>query len=487
MAKTQTFRAVRLFGAVALTVGTAACTTVGPDYAGAPNAAPQAVSRDAFLRGGAAVPNTPAARWWEQMHDPMLTQLIDDALENSPNVAVANAKIRQARAGLAANKTANIPTIGVSGSAPYLNIPGNLIDPDSTSDRTDIQRYSLGFDASWELDLFGGTRRQIESASAKAEAAEAGLADAQVSLSAEVARAYIGLRARQAALTALEQQSEIDARLVTLAEQRFQRGTAPEQPLNQARSSAAQTGGQIASTRAEIIVLTDQIALLTGREPGTLDQQLGWVSPIPMPPAQVAVGDPATMLRNRPDIRIAERQLAAANADVGASIAEKFPKVSFMGLLGLGGGSVSDMLDPSELIGLVLPRISWNLFDGGRADAKVEASRGAYAEAEAQYRATVLSALNDAENALTRFGGDRITFGKALDAQVQGARTVVLQRQRADAGTIGDSDALTAERQQIQLALAVIDAQAELSSDYVAVQKALGLGWNISSAEIPVS
>ena len=232
---------------------------------------------------------------------------------------------------------------------------------------------------------------------------------------------------------------------------------------------------------------TDQIALLTGLEPGALDQQLGWVSPIPMPPAQVAGGDPATMLRNRPDIRIAERQLAAANADVGASIAEKFPKVSFMGLLGLGGGSVSDMLDPSELIGLVLPRISWNLFDGGRADAKVEASRGAYAEAEAQYRATVLSALNDAENALTRFGGDRITFGKALDAQVQGARTVVLQRQRADAGTIGDSDALTAERQQIQLALAVIDAQAELSSDYVAVQKALGLGWDIGSAEMPVS
>ena len=484
MANTSTFRLAYILGPVALLAGTSACTTVGPDYAGAPDAAPQAAARDAFLRGGAATPNAPMARWWEQLNDPLLTRLIDDALANSPNVAIANAKIRQARAGLAANKTANIPTVGVSASSPYLNYPGNLLDAAATSDRTDIQRFSLGFDASWELDLFGGARRQIESASAKAEAAEAGLADAQVSLSAEVARAYIGLRARQAALAALEQQKAIDARLVTLAEQRYRLGTAAEQPLNQARSLAAQTGGQIASTRAEIIVLTDQIALLSGREPGALDADLGMVVSIPMPPAQVAVGDPALMLRNRPDIRIAERQLAAANADIGATIAEKFPRISFMGLLGLGGGSVGDMLDPSELIGLVLPRISWNLFDGGRADAKVDASEGAYAEAEAQYRATVLGALNDAENALTRFGGDRIAFGKTLDAQAQGARVVVLQRQRADAGTIGDSDALTAERQQIQLALAVIDAQAELSSDYVAVQKALGLGWNTTSVEV---
>ena len=464
--------------AAALLASVSACTTVGPDYVGAPETASSATSRGAFLRAGQAIPDVPTARWWEQLDDAELTRLIDDALASSPNITIANAKIAQARAGLAANKTANIPTVSTSGSAPYINVPATLLNPDSTKDRTDMQRFSVGFDASWELDLFGGTRRQIESASAKAEAAEAGLADAQVSLSAEVARAYTGLRTRQAILGALEQQRKIDTNLAGLAQQRFSRGTAPQQPLNQARAQLAQTEGQIASTTAEVTVLIDQLALLTGREPGALDGALRDVRAIPVPPVSVAVGDPARLLRNRPDIRIAERQLVAANADIGANMAEKFPKISFMGLLGLGGGSIGDMLDPSEMIGLVLPRISWTLFDGGRTDAKIDASKGAYAEAEARYRAAVLNALTDAENSLTRFGSDRIELGKALDAEAQAEKVVHLQQQRARAGTIGQSDALNAQRQHLQLRMAAINAQAELTSDYIAVQKALGLGWS---------
>lgn len=485
MTQTYKARSAKMLFAAALLASVSACTTVGPNYAGAPETASSAATRGAFLRAGQAVPDAPVARWWETLNDAQLTRLIDDAVANSPNIAIANAKIAQARAGLAANKTANVPTVNTSGSAPYINVPGDLLNPDSTKDRTDIQRFSLGFDASWELDLFGGTSRKIESASAKAEAAEAGLADAQVSLSAEVARAYTGLRARQAALATLEQQRSVDARLITLAEQRLQRGTAPEQPLNQARGQLAQTEGQMASTAAEIIVLKDQLALLTGREPGALDAELTAVQPIPTPPAQVAVGDPALLLRNRPDIRIAERQLVAANADVGANIAEKFPKVSFMGLLGLGGGSIGDMLNPSEMIGLLLPRISWNLFDGGRVNAQIDASKGAYAESEARYRQTVLAALTDAENSLTRFGSDRIELGKALDAEAQASRVVRLQEQRAKGGTASQSDALTAERQRLQLAMAAISARAELTSDYIAVQKALGLGWGEGVAKTP--
>ena len=485
MTRFVTLKSGRALMAVALLASASACTTVGPNYGGAPGVAESAATRGQFLRGGAASTEAPVARWWETLGDAELTRLIDNALANSPNVAIANAKIAQARAGLAANRTANVPTAGTSVTAPYINIPGNLLNPQASNDRTDIQRYSLGFDASWELDLFGGTKRKIESASAKAEAAEAGLADAQVSLSAEVARAYTGLRARQAALGLLEQQRGLDTQLVSLAGQRLRQGTAPEQPLDQMRAQLAQTEGQIASTRAEITVLIDQLALLTGREPGALDAALTPVRPIPTPPAEVRIGDPALLLRNRPDIRIAERQLAAANADVGATIAEKFPKVSFMGMLGMGGGSPVDMLNPSELIGLVLPRISWTLFDGGRTKAKIEASKGAYAEAEARYQASVLSALTDAENALTHFGSDRIELGKALEAEAQARRVVRLQDQRAKAGTTSRSDALSAERQRLQLAMAATNARAELTSDYIAVQKALGIGWTPSADVAP--
>ncbi len=476
----SSYPSLRSVAAILLLASVSACTTVGPDYQGPPQTASSAEARGAFLRAGHAVPDAPMARWWEQLNDPLLTRLVDDAITGSPNIAIANAKIAQARAGLAANKTANVPTIGTSVSAPHLNMPNNpfLQQQGQSDERLDVQQYSLGFDASWEIDLFGGTRRKVESASAKAQAAEAGLADAQVSLSAEVARAYVGIRARQAILAEFEAQKRVDSQLVSLASQRLTRGTAPEQPLNQVRGQAAQTDGQIASTTAEITVLKDQLALLTGREPGALDADLAASAPIPLPPAQVAIGDPARLLRNRPDIRIAERQMVAANADVGATIAEKFPKISFLGMLGMGGTSVGDMLNPGNLLGLVLPRISWNLFDGGRTEAKIDASKGAYAEAEANYRAKVLSALTDAENALTRFGSDRVELAKALETEAQAARATELQRQRARAGTIGTSDALTAERQRIQAGMAAINARAELTSDYIAVQKALGLGWD---------
>lgn len=471
-------RSAALLAAMLASAALAGCTTVGPNYAGAPAAAPVAAARPGFLRADAQTTTTaaPAARWWEALGDPVLDDLVTRALADSPNIAAANARIAQARAGLAANRTAAIPTISASGAVPYVNVPADLFGGDKGG-RTDSTIYNVGFDASWELDLFGGTRRKIEAASARAEAAEAGAADARVTLSAEIARAYTGLRARQALLAVQDEQAAIDASLVDLASQRFARGTAPEQPLAQARAQQAQTDGDRAKSRAEIAVLVDQLAVLTGQEPGALDVQLAAPAPVPAVPASVAVGDPATLLRNRPDIRMAERQLAAANADVGAQIAAGLPKISFMGLIGLGGTSIGDVVDPGKIIGLALPQLRWSLFDGGRNKAQVNTKRAAFDEAQAKYRNTVLTALQDAETALTRFGSQRQVYGKALEAQTQARRAETLQGQRADAGTIARADALTARRQRLQAAQAAISAQAELTTDFIAVEKALGLGW----------
>jgi outer membrane protein TolC len=146
--------------------------------------------------------------------------------------------------------------------------------------------------------------------------------------------------------------------------------------------------------------------------------------------------------------------------------------------LGIGGSHIGDIFDPSSIIGLALPQIKWSLFDGGRTAAQIRSVKGSYAEAEAKYRGAVLGALQDAEGALTRFGGQRISLGKALEGEAQAARAVVLQQQRAKAGTAGRSDALTAERQRLQLAMSAAGAQVELTSGFVAVEKALGLGWN---------
>ncbi|MEO0032613.1 MAG: hypothetical protein RIS94_2371 [Pseudomonadota bacterium] len=462
-----------------------ACTTVGPNYRGAPQAAPVSATRGAFLRGDAATPTTApsTAAWWTALGDPVLDGLIDRAMAVSPDVAIANARIAQARAGLAANRTGLLPSFNVSGAVPYFNVPGGLFSSNGQSGGRDaVTVYNVGFDSSWEIDLFGGTRRKIEAASARADAAEAGLADARVTLSAEIARAYVSLRARQAAADVLTRQVVIDRDLVGLAQQRLTGGTAPEQPLDQARATLAQSEADLASTRADATVLADQLAVLTGQEPGALDSLLAQPGAVPLPPASVAVGDPALLLRSRPDIRNAERQLAAANADIGVQIANRFPKISFLGLLGLGGQNIGDIFDPSKIIGLAVPQIKWSLFDGGRTEAQIRNARGAYAESEARYRQTVLAALQDAEGSLTRFGAARIGYAKAAEAQGESVRAAALQSQRARAGTISRADALAAERQTLQARLGATTAQANLTTGFIAVEKALGLGWQASEA-----
>lgn len=458
------------------------CATVGPDYAGAPDVAPQAAARATFVRGGETTDaSAPAARWWESLGDPVLDRLIEQALADSPDIAAANARVAQARGSLAASRTAALPSLNTSFVAPYINVPGNFLGSDdegnSAGGRDEINAYNLGFDASWEIDLFGGTRRKIESASARAAAAEAGAADARVTLSAEIARAYTGLRARQAMIALQERQAMIDREQVVLARQRFTAGTLPQQPANAAEAQAFASEAEVARSRAELAIMMDQIAVLAGKEPGALDGLLGTPAAVPLPPAQVAVGDPATLLRSRPDIRRAERQLAAANADVGARIADKFPKISFLGLLGLGGQDIGDVFEPGNIVGIALPRISWTLFDGGRAGRQVDVARGAYAEAEANYRGTVLRALQDAEAALARFGAQRIALGKAMDAEARARHNAGLQQQRLQAGMIGRPDRLDAERQALQRAMTTASAQAELTADFIAVEKALGLGW----------
>jgi len=451
------------------------CTTVGPNYAGASDAAPQAKARSAFLRAPDALAEAPSARWWEGLNDPVLNQLVDDALGNSPALAAANARVAQSRASLAASKTAALPTLNTSFSAPYINVPGNLVG--DGGGRDEINVYNVGFDAAWEIDLFGGQRRKVEAATARAEASEASVADARVTLSAEIVRAYVGLRARQAMQALQSRQVVIDHALTQLANERLKAGTASAQPVNAAEAQAFTSEADLAKTGAEIAVLMDQIAVLTGKEPGALDSTLIKPAAVPLPPATVSVGDPALLLRSRPDIRAAERKLAAANADVGVQVASKFPKISFMGILGLGGQNIGDVFDPSNLVGLALPRLNWSIFDGGRADRQVAVAKGAYAEAEANYQQTVLAALQDAEGSLARFGAQRIAFARTVDAEQRGIRNLALQQQRRSAGTAGHSDTLNAERQALQGSMAVASSRADLTTAFVAIEKALGLGW----------
>lgn len=432
---------------------------------------PQAAASAGFLRAGGADAAAPDARWWEDMGDAQLTALIDRGLADAPSVAAAEARLRQARAGLAAARAGLLPAISGSAMYAYADLPNNAIG--GTAGNIDF--FNLGFDAQWEADLWGGKQRAVQASRAQAGEAAARLADTRVMLSAEIARAYAGLRAREASLALLGQRHAAQGELAAIARKRLNGGSGTGQELAGALQAVAHTEGEQAIMAAEVAALRDTLAELTGQQPGAMDDH--GPGSIPLPPAQARIGDPAAMLARRPDILAAEARLAAATARIGEAQARRLPAISLMGLVGLGGTSVGDIFDTSQLSVLALPRLTWNFLDFGRAAAGVRGAKAGQEAALADYRASVLAALRDAESALSRFGAARIAFARASQGAVHAAETARLEGLRGQAGAAAPAEVLQARGRAIEARLGEVNARANLTLSYVALAKALGLGW----------
>jgi multidrug efflux system outer membrane protein len=345
-----------------------ACAVVGSDYTGAPPGATDAAQAPHFARDATAtVPSAPAtANWWRGLDDATLDGLIEQALRSSPTLQAAEARLRAARASLRQQEANRRP----SGSASALGV-GAWQAP-GTDESTSIRLYSLGFDATWELDLFGGTRRAVESASAQAQAVQADLADAQVSLTAEVAQTYVALRSQQKRLALLRDTTTLDAQGLVLMQQRRDRGVSTADDLEQRMAQGEATQASVAEVSAQISASLDRLALLTGQASGALDAALGTLSPrLPSLPQDVRIGDPAAMLKRRPDIRAAERRLAARNAQIGQQTANYFPKISLLGDIGFAGTQLGKLLNGDSLALIAVPYLSWNVLDFGRTAAAV--------------------------------------------------------------------------------------------------------------------
>lgn len=465
----------------------AACT-VGPDYKDATSAGAVAPP-ERFVRAPADAETgnqaLDVAAWWKAMGDPALDRLEEQALAANPNVAVAQARLRQARASLRSERASATPSVNASAIALHAKVPGvDLGSSDSESGSDDsgsgsqsLNFYNLGFDASWEVDLWGGKRRGVEAARAQLDAAQANVADAQVSLTAEVAQAYVNLRERQQRIALVDQDVQAQRETLELTRQRRAAGTASQLDLEQQNDKLEQSEAARLPIVAERDAYLDALAVLTGQAPGALDPVLAVSASVPLPPASVPLSDPAAMVRRRPDVRAAERKYAAATAQIGVAEAARFPSLSFMGLIGIGGTHVDDVVDPDNLAAIALPRLSWNFLDFGRTASQVEKSRGAQDEAAAQYRGAVLKALQDTEDALARYGASRLTAASAARSLATAQRSTALMRQRFAAGTGSRIQLLDAERQSLSAAQAVSQANGAMTDNFVALQKALGLGW----------
>jgi NodT family efflux transporter outer membrane factor (OMF) lipoprotein len=447
--------------------------TLGPDYRGAPSVAPNARRATAFDRAPQDVTSTaPAlAAWWKSLHDPELDHLIETGLTNSPDIRAAQARLRQSRAGLREQQDNELPKTSASAAYLHAHLPSSSFGIGS------IGVYDIGFDATWEVDLFGGTRRAIEAASAEASAVDADLADTHVQLSAEIAQAYVGLRDQQQRIALVRESAELEEQILTLTQQRRAQGVASDLDVERVRTQVENTRGTLIPLDAQITESLDQLATLTGREPGALDGELSGAAPLPTLPEKVAVGDPAALLRQRPDIRAAEWRLVSSNAQIGEHEADWFPKLTLIGDLGFTATDPGHLLRENSFTWIGAPLLQWNGLDFGRTKARVDQAKAGFDEAAAKYESTVLGALRDANDALSRYGHQRENVVSLRNVEESATRAATLTRQRYRAGTSSALDWLDAERTRFSAQQNRIAGDADLIKDYVALQKSLGLGW----------
>ena len=465
---------------------------VGPDYSGPPSLG-HATPRSTFVRGAMSIEandlEPKLAKWWVGLKDPVLDELERRALASNTSIDIAQARLRQVRSSVRMERANRFPTAGAQGTGIFADLPG--IDLQSNNESisapasaasiqdqdTSLRFYNLGLSANWEIDLAGGQVRKIEAANALAAAAVYNVADAQIQLTAEVAQAYTNLRDWQQRLAAHRRRVELQEEQLQLTRQRFQQETVSNLTVSQANRSVQLTKSDLAAADAEVETYLNALSVLVGEAPGSLDRFLAPPSDIPLPPQNVVIGDPASLLRRRPDIRAAERNLAAATARIGVAAAARFPKIKFMGVLGIGGTSVGDLVDLGNISNIAVPQLQWGLLDFGRTSAAISQARAGRDEAEAQYRQVVLSAFQDAENSLARFAQQRRNVAALADIKRSADESAELMRQRYQRQVISKGDNLEARCQQLLAEANLRSAVAALTGTYVAIQKSLGLGW----------
>jgi multidrug efflux system outer membrane protein len=412
------------------------------------------------------------AQFWKQFNDDTLNKLVDDSLSANHDLRIAVDRLAEARAARHQSLYDLGPTVTAAGGHTNQKVPGIESGFPFTA-----SYYDVGFDATWELDLFGRVRREVEASSAQLQGAEAGLRDAQVSVIAEVARVYYELRGQQEQLAVARRNIDNEQASFNLTDARLKAGRGTELDTSRAKAQLSTTLSTIDPLEAAVARSIHRLSVLTGREPNALTDTLAPQKELPPLPKTLAVGDPGVMLRQRPDIRIAERNLAASNAEVGVAVGDYFPKVTFTGAFGYAAPTLNDLGTGASKAYSIGPGISWAAFDLGRVHARVAGAKARKATSVAQYEQTVLKALEETENALVTHARTRDQLVHAADAAEESAAAAKLARVRYEGGVVDFLEVLDAERTQLEAEDRLAQSRAQAVTSLVAVYKALGGAW----------
>ena len=437
------------------------------------------------MAGGETPSSGSVAFWWTNFNDPELDSLIQNAVRSNLDLRMATARVREARAQYRVVAADLWPTLDTSASyerqLQSMNQPllGSIPLPANIPFENNV--YQAGFDAAWEIDVFGGTRRATEAAKAEVAATEFGRRDTLVTLLSEVARNYVQARGDQRQLTIARENIRAQEDNLAITQDRFNHGLTSDLDVQQAATL-------LATTRAEVPTLEDslqesihRLGVLLGQNPGALLVELSTVAPIPAAPPEVPAGLPSELILRRPDVQQAERQLAAATAQIGVARADLFPKFSLTGAFGYQSVSAGDWFAGASKMWSLGPTVQWKIFQGGRIRANIRVQNERQEEALVNYERTMLTSFEDVENALVGYAKEQVRRSSLEDAVKSSRESLRLAQQLYSNGLTNFINVLDAERSLYQAEDQLVQSERTVILNLIKLYKALGGGWNLAA------
>lgn len=446
---------------------------VGPDYLQPPTVA----AAQAWVEPASS--KQVDSHWWRKLGDPMLDRLVDTAAVDNLDLKQAQSRLSEARANRDSVLEASLPRVNVNGSATAnrVSAEGEFPVDSIPGFKRQFSLIDEGFDASWELDLWGRQSRQLEAADARSDAAIEARRNILLSVVAEVVRAYIDLRSAQAQLACARAEARVRIQIARLADQRYVAGEAPLSDKERAQAQARSTKAELPEIESEARAAAYRLALLTGQAPEALVDLSVSPTPLPKAPVTVGVGLRSDLLRRRPDIRRAERELAAATANIGVATAELFPRVTLVGSNGLQAQSAGALFTGGAARYGIGPSLSWPVLSMGRIRAQIRAASANADQVELAYERAVLTAFSDSETALNRYAAARRRRLERDVARTHAAAALALARQRRRVGEDALSTLLSSQSDYNAAEKAALRAQADELIALASLYKALGGGW----------
>ena len=475
----------RLWVGLLFITGLGGCT-VGPNYHSPAVPLPDTWSE--LPEAGVTAQPVGEMQWWTTFQDPLLDSLIERAVAANFDLRIAQGRLREARALRVAIAADAWPTINTGGAYSRRRRSENIAGFTSTTSNgssssgsvLESNLFQTDFDATWELDLFGRVRRAVEAADADVGAAEENRRDVLVTLLAEVARNYVELRGLQRELTVANNNVQIQQKTTELTQERFRSGLTSRLDVTQAQAQLATTQSQVPLIESAARQTIHRLGVLLGQVPESLLEDLGPERPIPTVPVKVEIGVPSELLRRRPDVRRAERELAAATARVGVATADLFPRVFLSSnIVGLQSASISDLALASSRFWTAGPTISWPIFDAGRIRARIEVQNAREEQNLAQYEKTVMTSLEEVENALVAYTREQVRRQALLEAVDANIQAVELANERYIKGLGDFLSVLDTQRSLYSTEEQLAQSEQSVAANLIALYKAVGGGWEM--------